>query len=137
MFITTGLEVGVFPQPITENFQKITSCVCSNDVVTYKCTVCDVFATVWEGTAFECSGGEITLANSDFGTPAAVGVCSNIMARGLSINNSCYTSELKVIFDTALQNHSIECNADNGTHITKRIGSAFLQESTGNSIQNS
>ena len=125
----------MLPQSISRsNFRNTTNCVCSNDIVTYECTVCNVFATVWNGTAFRCSAGEITLPNSDFGIPEAVGVCNNILVREHSVNNGCYTSELTVTFESALQNRSIECYADNGTHITKQIGYTVLHESTGNVI---
>ena len=67
------IAVDVSSRPI-ENLHTITDCVCSNDVVTY---VVERFATVWEGSTFDCASQEITLPNSNFGTPQAVGVCNN------------------------------------------------------------
>ena len=132
LLIIPGLAaVGVSCQPV-ENLHVITDCVCSNDVVIYECTVCRRFATLWEGSAFECPSREITLANTDFGTPRAMGVCNDgrIVARGLSVDSGCYTSQLNVTFDAGLQDRTVICYADNGTHI-KEIGRKVLLASMG------
>ena len=131
MLIAVVVAVDVSSRPI-ENLHTITDCVCSNDVVTYECTICGGFATVWEGSAFDCPSQEITLPNNNFGTPQAVGVCNNgrIVARGLSMENGCYTSQLNVTFDAGLQFRAVICSADNGTH-TREVGHDVLHASTG------
>ena len=132
MLIVAGLFASVLPQPvINESFNALTSCVCYSEVAIYECTVCSGFATVWEGSAFECSTREITLVNSDFGTLRAVGVCNDVVGRGLSIQSGCYVSQLTITFDARLQSRTVECYADNGTHITNKIGQSVLLGSTG------
>ena len=133
--MTAGLAVGVSSQPIdSENFRAVTDCVCSNDIVMYECIVCGGFATVWEGSVFGDDCRETTLAHSEFGTLEEVG-CNNrrIVARGISSDHGCYKSSLNVTFDAGLQDRTVICTADNGTH-TREIGRDVLHASTGRSV---
>lgn len=116
----------------SNNLRTITDCTCPEDIVLYECTVCEGLATVWEGSAFQCLGGEITLTHSDFGTPSAFGVCNSgaLIGRGLSANNGCYISRLNVTFSALLQGTTISCSVDDG-RIATEIGSVVLNTSTG------
>lgn len=115
------------------SFRPITDCVCPQDVVTYECTVCGL-ATAWEGTALDsCSGGEIALTNRDFMDPIQTIICSGgrIAARGISVEQGCFTSRLNIIFNaTALQGRSVRCSVDNGTHAFE-VGRHILTLTTG------
>ena len=115
-------------------FRPITDCTCPEDVVIYECTVCDL-ATAWEGTALDsCSGGEIALTSRDFIAPIQTIICSGggIAARGISVKDGCFTSQLNITFfnATALQGTSVRCSADNGTH-SSEVGRDTLTLSTG------
>ena len=115
------------------SFRSITDCVCSQDVVTYECTVCGL-ATAWEGTALgSCSGGEIALTNRDFMAPIMTIVCSGgrIAARGIIVEDGCFASQLNITFNaTALQGRSVRCSVDNGTHASE-VGRDILTLTTG------
>ena len=136
LLITAGLTVGVSSQPI-ENLRAVTNCVCSNDIVIYECIVCGGFATVWKGSAFDRDCLEITLIHSHFhsGAPEVSGVCNNgrIVARVISVDGGCYISSLNIMFDAGLQNSTVMCISDNGTH-TREIGSDVLLANTGTSV---
>ena len=116
----------------SNNFRTINDCLCPEDVVLYECTVCGGLATVWEGSAFQCLSGEITLTHSDFGTPNAFGVCNGgaLIGRGLSVDNGCYISRLNVTFSAQLQGTTVSCSVDDGRIATK-IASTVLNTSTG------
>jgi hypothetical protein len=91
-------------------------------------------ATAWEGTALDsCSGGEIALTNRDFTEPIMTIICSggSIAARGLSVEDGCFTSRLNITFNsTALQDRSVRCSVDNGTHASE-VGRHILILTTG------
>lgn len=111
--------------------RPISRCFCYGDVVTYECTVCVDFATVWEGTAFQCASGEIILTHQQFGTAASSGVCGQIVGRGLFGQNRCYTSRVNVTFDRSLEGESVICSDEDGRQ-SREVGSLLLQASRGN-----
>ena len=103
----------------------------------YEGNVCGGNATftVWSGSVFQCTSGEITLSHSDFERTGNVsGVCNEgkIVGRIESAKNECYLSQLNVTFSDELQNRTVVCSVDNGTHASE-IGSAVLNRSTGTS----
>ena len=117
---------------LRNSFQAVTDCICPQDVVTYECTVCDL-ATVWEGTALDsCSGGEIPLTNRDFQEPIQTIICNGgaITARGISVKDGCFISQLNVTLNATLLGRSVVCSVDNGTHAFQ-VSSAILALSTG------
>ena len=116
----------------SNDFYPITNCFCPDDVVLYRCVVCGGLATVWEGSAFQCLSGEITLTHNDFGTPNAYGECNTgaIIGRGLSIEAGCYISQLNITFSAQLQGKTVSCSVDDGRFATE-IGNAVLNTSTG------
>ena len=87
---------------------------------------------MWEGSAFECAGNEITLTNSEFGSPRAYGICNAgaIVGRGLSVENDCYTSHLNITLDAGFQGQTVRCSVDNGTH-SNEVGHDTLSITTG------
>ena len=85
--------------------------------------------TVWGGNGFQCSSGEILIEHRNFIT---TGECNNgrIVARGIRVENGCYTSQLNVTFDAGLQDSSIVCSVDNGTY-SRQVGSDTVLTTTG------
>ena len=52
------------------------------------------------------------------------------MARGISVKDDCFTSQLNVTINATLQGRSVRCSIDNGTHASQ-VGSDTLALSTG------
>lgn len=92
--------------------------------MTYECTVMGGLFTVWRGSIFECTGGEVTLRHSRF--TSDVGVCNNITGRGLSINDQCYTSQLNIALREELEGRTVTCSVD-GTQGTSLVGNETLK----------
>jgi hypothetical protein len=81
-------------------------------------------------------GGEITLSIRDFREPIMTIICSGgkIAARGISVEDGCFTSRLNITFNTTvLQGRSVRCSVDDGTHASE-IGRHILTLSTGTGI---
>jgi hypothetical protein len=95
-------------------------CACAGDVLTYECTVVGETrgATVWRGTAFNCSSQEIALLHSRF-TDGTFGLCNgdDIVAKSLSVNGNNYTSQLNVTVTPGIAGKIIECAHDDNTTI--------------------
>ena len=110
----------------------VTDCVCPQDVVTFECTICGL-ATAWEGTALDsCSGREITLTNRDFIEPIQTIICNGgaISARGISVKDGCFMSQLNITFNGTFQDTTVSCSVDNGTHASE-VGRDILVLSRG------
>ena len=87
----------------------------------YECTVTGGVFTVWGGSAFQCAGNEITLPNSEFGAvPPPAAVCNNgqIIGRGISQQNNCYTSQLNITLGEELIGRNVMCGIDDGQQLT-------------------
>ena len=106
-----------------------TGCVCPDDVLSFTCTAVGSGSTIWNGTAFECTGNEIILRHSAFnGMDGISGECNNraIIARSLSVDDMSYTSQLNVTVSDGIHNKSVACyvRVANGTILP--IGSSPL-----------
>ena len=109
-------------------------CVCPGDTLTYECTVIgsQLGTTVWSGTAFECTSGEISLLHSAYGETSglrAYDECNNgsIMAQCLGIEESMtmsYTSQLNITVSTHVIGKSIECHYDDPNTFTLQLEGA-------------
>ena len=82
--------------------------------------------TVWSGSAFDCTGGEITLLHS-FYESTAYGECNNgsIVAQSLRVenNNTSYTSQLNIAVSADMIGKSVECAYDSGnTETSQSVG---------------
>ena len=98
-------------------------CVCPGDTLTYECTVRGLGATVWRGTAFECSSttNELILLHRRFTSVyGASSSCNNgdTVARGVSAKGNNYTSQLNVTITPDTAGKTVECLRDNGTSST-------------------
>ena len=92
--------------------------VCPGQEVIYECTICGDGATVWTGSLFDCTSGDITLRHSGFEGGLATGECNNgaLIARStriITINStSCFISQLKfsASLDLVIESNStVEC----------------------------
>ena len=108
----------------------VDDCLCQghNIMMIYECTVVGGGATVWKGTAFDCSGEAILFHSINF-TSQKPHTCNGgaITAHALSAENNTYTSQLNIQVDDTegLMNKTVVCVHDSGTHNVE-IGSAIL-----------
>ena len=114
--------------------QNDSSCTCTGHTVTYQCSIVGGGTTVWQGSAFQCSGLNryILLRHSNFNaTEKPYGECNNgaITARAIGVHDSCFRSQLTVSLSPGMNNKTVECVYDNGTE--NMIGSAILSFRTG------
>ena len=73
--------------------------------------------TIWNGSVFDCSGNDIALIHSRFGSnpgEEAAGECNNgsIYARGVSVHGNCYTSQLNINVTSDMIGKTISCVHD-------------------------
>ena len=116
------------------SIQNDPGCLCPGYTVTYQCSVVGGGTTVWQGTAFQCSGlnSFILLRHSKFNaSEKAYGECNNgaIVARAIGVLDNYYTSQLNVTLSPEMNNRTVECVYDNGTETI--VGSAVLAFTTG------
>ena len=52
--------------------------------------------TVWNGSAFDCSGSKIALIHDHFESRAGECNRGSIVAHGISVQGNCYTSQLTI-----------------------------------------
>ena len=120
------------------NFHVKESCLCPGETVynlTYECTTVGRGATMWRGTAFNCStsGNEIVLRHSRFTTPdGASDQCNNgnITGHSLQVEGEHYTSQIHVIFPPDLLGRTIECIHNNFASY-ELIGNSTIAITTG------
>ena len=114
-------------------------CVCSGDVLTYECTVVGSGSTVWEGSAFQCSGinnNFILLRHSQFSSPEKPrGVCNNgrIVARAIEVVDNNYISQLNVTVSPVTNNKTVKCVHDNPSSATT-VGTTTVTIAGGSNI---
>ena len=95
----------------------MSGCACPGDTLTYECTVVGAGATIWTGSAFNCSASNYTillihnffsLAKGDYGS------CNNgdIVGQSLSVEGNNYTSQLNVTVISDTAGRTIECLHD-------------------------
>ena len=112
----------------------VSQCTCLGFNLVYECTVvAESGATVWRGTAIDCSeiGYEIFLRHSS-GVFMQERGCENrdITAYGVEIEGNCYTSRLSVmISDPSMNNDSVQCFFTNGTSIA--VGLSYIEITKG------
>ena len=83
-------------------------------------------ATVWRGSAFNCTSSEISLLHSAYAESSvlrAYGECNNgsMIAQSLSIADSMwYTSQLNITLSADVIGKSVECHYDDSSTITSQ-----------------
>ena len=107
-------------------------CTCTGHVLTYECTVTGSGSTVWKGSAFECTSGEIVLQHNLFDQMMAAGVCNDglFSAYGIRVDNNSYTSQLNITVSHSAAGKTIECAYDNGQREAS-IGTDTISITTG------
>lgn len=105
-------------------------CVCPGYIATYKCTIVGGFATVWQGSAFNCTGNEISLLHSRFmSNKKKIAECNDgaILGQSLGIENNCYTSQLNVTVSYDMLGKNIECVQDDGRSTLGRMSTKIVK----------
>ena len=120
---------------VLENKLTLTTddrCICPGDILTYECTVIgsQLGTTVWRGTAFDCTSGEISLLHSAYEEDSAVyGDCNNglITAKSFHVTNSmCYSSQLNITVNAGMIGKSVECYYDSNTATLHLVGATNI-----------
>ena len=86
-------------------------------MLVFNCTVVGGVATVWDGSAFDCSStnNEIILRHSQFSNPGGIsGDCSSeaIRGRSLDVQSTSFTSQLSVTVSSQLNGQTVQCSGD-------------------------
>ena len=109
-----------------------TGCACLGRTLTYNCTVVGTGSTEWSGTLFSCPANGIILRHERFPSDDVVGECNQgtVLARELSFDGNCYTSQLTFVASPTFGNKSVSCihNSDTGDII---IGTSVLRVAEG------
>ena len=114
----------------------INDCTCQGYNLTYECTVFGGAATVWKGTAFDCSSknNEVVIfhSNNVNSISQRAETCNNgaITGRLIRAGSDSYTSQITVQFSNEINGTTVVCARDNGT-VSPDIGSALLNITTG------
>ena len=93
----------------------LNDCSCPGEELSFECLTCGEGGTVWTGSLFDCVGGAILLRHRQFESGSTAGVCNNgaVFARSievLDVNSSrCYSSQLSVIINSAMNNKTVTC----------------------------
>ena len=115
-------------------FVAINDCTCEGHNVMYECTVFGNGATIWKGTAFDCS-----LTNNELAVFHTINFmsqrplpCNNgaIVGRAVRAEKGSYTSQITVQVSDELRGTTVVCSHDNGT-LSTEIGSAILSITKG------
>ena len=88
--------------------------------------------TVWRGNALDCSNG-ISLRHGLFrDTGYANATCNNgaVVARIVSLENNCHTSQLTVNTSLNFDGKSVQCSSDDGSSETP-VGIRVISITTG------
>lgn len=105
-------------------------CTCPGDTLTYECTVMELEAIIWNGTALDCphsSHNEIVLFHFD--PSDSYSSCNNgtIVARVLSVEGNNYTSQLNVTVTPDTAGRTIACLQQSGNSIITHFSSVVPQ----------
>ena len=86
---------------------------------------------MWKGTSFDCPNREISLLHTQASSGLAYGECNSqtVVARIVSVQDNCYTSQLNVTVTSSLIGTNIECLHDD-VEITM-IGNVTVDSITG------
>ena len=90
-------------------------CACPSETLSFDCTVMDGpgGATIWNGSAFDCQGNEITLLHG-LTSSGILGECNDgaIVGRRVSVEGNLYTSQLNVTVTPDMAGKNITCVYD-------------------------
>ena len=115
-------------------------CVCPGFSVIYECSVMGTENgfTVWQGSALDCIGNEITLRHRLFSMSlegGAQGECNSgsVLGRSLRVDDdgSFYVSQLSIRNSSEVIGETIECVLFDTNVTDKEIGHAVVNTTTG------
>jgi hypothetical protein len=107
-------------------------CACPGDTLTFDCTIMGGGATIWRGSAFDCTSNEIVLRHANF-VPRTSESCNggNIVGESMGVSGICYSSRLIVTITSDLNGQTVGCYGNsNGSMI--QIGESRLSILAGN-----
>ena len=140
MIASITITIKVFLTAIcfsSNQFVAINDCTCQGHDVTYECTVFGKGATIWKGTAFDCSltNNELAIFHTINFTSQRPLPCNNgaIVGRAVKVENGSYTSQITIRVSDEVNGTTVVCAHDNGT-LSTEIGSAILNITTGIAI---
>ncbi len=91
--------------------------ICPGDIAAYRCTVCGAGATLWSGSIFECTSGEILLRHAEFlnnrSASSIGGQCNKgaVVAQSIGVDvdtnsshsvRECYSSHLNISMNMSM-----------------------------------
>ena len=112
-------------------------CICPGFSMTYECTVMGTENgfTVWQGSALDCIGNEITLRHRLFTSrDGAQGECNSgsVLGRSLMLEaGSFYVSQLSIRNISEVIGESVECLLFDVNATAEVIGHAMVNTTTG------
>ena len=109
------------------------TCACPNEVLIFTCTTVGSGATIWGGSAFQCSTREIILRHNAFdGETPQSGDCNGIVGESVRVQDNCYTSRLRVPVSAGVNNRTVHClyNSDTTTLIDEAQISVIIGNPT-------
>ena len=102
----------------------LSACVCPGHELRLECTVVEGIATVWTGSAFDCttSANVIILLHSQFAGGTLRGCNGRIIGRSINTTSDSdgikFISQLIIQLDESgtLEGRTVECHYDDGIH---------------------
>ena len=107
-------------------YTRTRGCICPGDTLVYKCTVLRGLATIWTGSAFNCShsANELyLLENSINYNPCNNGV---IVANVIDREERSYTSQLIVTVTSDIVGETVECHHYDGLFRNVSVSSVIV-----------
>ena len=108
-------------------------CTCLGHSQIFECVVYGGGLTIWQGTAFHCSGNQIQLRHSQYNNSlGAIGECNDgaIVASSVGVSGDHYTSQLNVTVGQEMINGTIECMHED-IQQNRTVGQKTLEITTG------
>ena len=109
---------------------QIAGCLCPGETLIYQCVVPSGTATVWRGSAFNCTSSTIILHHSQYTSGSSGGECNDnsIRGQGLYVANSSYVSILNITVNSDYSNKTIECAYYDGSRLIP-VGRSIINTS--------
>ena len=108
----------------------------------FTCSIVGGGNTIWNGSAFDCpsasdsNDNKIVLRHSGFGMQGnSIGMCNEgaIIGWGISVENTCYISQLSVRVNSDIVGKEVSCFYDNLTSETL-IGNRMIVLTSGGKL---
>ena len=125
-------NAGVCMNTFTPPPSDAAMCACPGDILNFFCTVMGGGATIWRGSAFDCTSNEIVLRHANF-VPRTSESCNgeNIIGESTGVDGTCYSSRLNVTVSSDLNGQTIGCYGNSNASMIQ-IGENSLSILAGN-----